>query len=485
MVFSPSPQQQEFFDWVQHGQGSCILRARAGTGKTTTLVQAVELMSGFVFLGAFNKKIADEIAARVVKREGVRVGTMHSAGLGIWKRAGGKFAKVNGSKMRDLFRTKYAGTENRFYESQVLHLVSYAKQAAVNALVPNDVSTWRGFIEHFDVDCVDKDDLIIELAQEMLVASIAQDDQVIDFDDMIYAPLVHKCRAFEHDWVLIDEAQDTNASRRALALLMLKRGGRMVAVGDEHQAIYGFTGADSNALDLIARAVSAISLPLTVTYRCPKSVVAHAQQWVKDITAHETAPEGVVRELTKPLVDEAGSGDAVLCRFNAPIVELAYQFIAKGKPAKVEGRDIGNNLKQVVLRCRGNSYDAVLTKLEKFRDEQVSKYRAKEQESRAVAIEDKVRCCEVLVDRAMQVNPASSDPVGTIIEEIDRIFVDNANGGSTVFSTIHKSKGREWDRVFWIQTGPSKWARKDWELEQEKNLCYVAATRAKRELILA
>ena len=53
-----------------------------------------------------------------------------------------------------------------------------------------------------------------------------------------------------------------------------------------------------------------------------------------------------------------------------------------------------------------------------------------------------------------------------------------------VLSSIHKAKGREWNRVYWLQTGPSKWARKEWELQQETNLCYVATTRAKSALYL-
>ncbi|MEY9138574.1 superfamily I DNA/RNA helicase [Bradyrhizobium diazoefficiens] len=53
-------------------------------------------------------------------------------------------------------------------------------------------------------------------------------------------------------------------------------------------------------------------------------------------------------------------------------------------------------------------------------------------------------------------------------------------------STIHKSKGREWQRVFWLDrlnTCPSKYAKLEWELEQEMNLCYVAATRSMGELV--
>jgi len=38
--------------------------------------------------------------------------------------------------------------------------------------------------------------------------------------------------------------------------------------------------------------------------------------------------------------------------------------------------------------------------------------------------------------------------------------------------------------VFYLQTGESKWARKQWEKDQEQNLKYVAITRAQEKLFL-
>jgi DNA helicase-2/ATP-dependent DNA helicase PcrA len=37
--FIPSDEQQTFFDFVTTGTGNGVLEARAGTGKTTTLVK--------------------------------------------------------------------------------------------------------------------------------------------------------------------------------------------------------------------------------------------------------------------------------------------------------------------------------------------------------------------------------------------------------------------------------------------------------------
>lgn len=488
----PSPQQQVYYDWLQHGTGSAIVKAVAGSGKTSALVTGLDYMSGRIFFGAYNKKIAVEIQERAGRRKDLYVSTFHAAGFGAWRRVA-QDVRVENYKCRDIFREMVkqstSATDVASFESPVLNLVSYAKQAAVG--IGNDRAIisgrfWLDLIDHFDVDTLGCDDLVLHLARDVLQRSIATDHLVIDFDDMIYAPLIHNARIYDYDWVLVDEAQDTNASRRALALRMLRRGGRLVAVGDPHQAIYGFTGADSDSLELIAKAVSAIDLPLTVSFRCPRSVVFHARQFVSHIEAHNDAAQGEVAVIPAgvTLAQVAHPGDAVLCRFNAPLIMYAYQFIAAGIPAKVEGREVGEGLKQLARRWRVTSYTQLLDRLDGYVERETAKYRAKEQESRAVAVEDKAECLRTLIARIARTDPRPSNAVQRLCQEIDSIFGADVGADCVLLSTIHKSKGREWNRVFWLQTGPSKWARKDWELEQENNLCYVATTRAKQSLFL-
>lgn len=502
-TFLPSPQQSDFFDWVVNGQGSCVLEAVAGAGKTTTLVKAVEMMDGKVFFGAFSKDIVAEIRTKVSHMGNkVTVNTMHAEGFGALRRAFSKI-KVDGGKCTAIYRAaseKYP--EYKPFENPVIRLVSLAKQHAVGITKDmKDRRVWLEIIDHYDIETfsendvdgnsVDNTDLVIKLARKVLEHSNASLHEVADFDDMIYGPLFHKVKFFQYDWVLIDEAQDTNEARRLLALAILKRGGRMVAVGDRHQAIFGFTGADSNSLELIAQSVNAKRLPLNVTYRCPKSVVTYAQTWVNHIQAAETAPEGVVSSnVSTELAKIAKPGDAILCRFNAPLVRYVYSFIAEGIPALIEGRDIADGLMTLARRWkRISSYAAMLEKLDAYQERETAKYRIKEQESKAAAVEDKVGCLRVIIARAEKIDPTAKNIVQRIVAEIEAIFAKGQDGTVdkskvVLFSSGHKSKGREWKKVVWLQTGPSPWARKEWEIEQENNLCYVMATRAKEELCL-
>ena len=72
---------------------------------------------------------------------------------------------------------------------------------------------------------------------------------------------------------------------------------------------------------------------------------------------------------------------------------------------------------------------------------------------------------------AEMVNP--DDPVGKLTEEIQGLF---GQGGGVLLSSVHRAKGLEADRVYILEPHrmPSPRAKKDWELEQEQNLMYVA-----------
>ena len=489
-----SPQQAAVLDFVRSGQGSALVTAVAGAGKTTTLIQAALAMQGSVAFMAYNKKIAVEIQERL-KASGapaqVKAGTFHSFGFQAWRRVAPKvrvedkkvFAIVDEMKVPDDLK------------SFVVRLVSLAKQRAVGVLSRiEDESVWHEMVEHFDVEELlesegELDAQVqsgIEYAQQALYRSIDLDKTVIDFDDMIYAPLYHDSRMWQNDWVLVDEAQDTNPARRALAKKMLRPGGRALFVGDPAQAIYGFTGADNDALDIISSEFGCTQLPLTVTFRCPKAVVARAQDWVSHITADASAPEGLVQTVTQDefskIVPDAS--DAILCRNTKPLVELAYGYIRRGIGCHVEGRDIGRGLLSLAGKWKTNSLDALQDKLACYLTRETERFLAKGQEDKAASLTDKVETLFVIIE--------SLDGDATVADlrsAIERLFSDTPEGQQSrnlTLSTIHKAKGREWNRVFWFGRNryqPSPFARQDWQLVQEDNLMYVAATRAKQTLV--
>lgn len=494
-----SPQQTSFLNWIDTGTGSCVLEAVAGAGKTTTLIEAAKRLTkkGLrVAILAYNKKIAEEIKAKTAGMTNVYVGTVHSFGFAAYRRVN-KYVKVDGWKVSNICEHEAKVNQDDIcaaYKDIVVSLVSYAKQRGFGIIERiENTKTWLDVIEHFDVladlekDTDTKDipvEAIIATSKRVLTISNSVRD-IIDYDDMVYLPVILKLPFFRNDVVMVDEAQDTNPARRALVRCIVKVGGRVIAVGDRHQAIYGFTGADSDSLDLIKKDFSAIDMPLTTTFRCPKAVVQFSKQWVSHIEAHSSAPEGSVSSISKEELfgrNDLNSASAVLCRNTKPLVELAFALIRRRIGCKVEGRDIGQGLIKLVTKWKIKTTDKLVEKLEAWKEAQTTKFLAAKQEMRAQTIEDQVETIKVIIEDC---NSRNQHSVECVVEAINAIFADDVKGVLTL-STVHKSKGREWQTVYWLDragTLPSHYARQAWQLEQEKNLCYVAATRAKNSLV--
>jgi superfamily I DNA/RNA helicase len=476
-----------------------VLKARAGTGKSTTILGAAGGMRGESLLLAFNKAIAvelqEKLRAKNIPWNKATAATMHSAGLKAYRKT---FPTVeidsDRRKVSDILAQLVimgrVPVEVQPFSSTVTQLVSLGKQTGIGLITHlDDVAAWMGIIDHFDLlddEGAEKQrDNIVSAAAQALQVNNAQTD-FIDFDDMVYLPLIHRVRFWRYDNVFVDEAQDTNTVRRLLVKALLKPNGRVIAVGDDYQAIYGFAGADSDSLELIRREFNAEVMPLTVTYRCPKAVVKFAQTWCPDYHAHPSAPEGVISSSTfEDFVKRPDlNGDsAILCRNTKPLVSVAFALIRAKVPCKIEGREIGDGLKKLATKWNAiKTINALHEKLEWYREREVAKAKAKKKESRIQQVNDQVDTLEVIMASCKE---EGRHNVIDVVAYIDRLFGDDVSGILTL-STIHKSKGREFERVYWLDragTCPSQYAKQPWEQIGERNLQYVAATRAKSELI--
>jgi len=489
--FKPSPYQQAIFDFVKDGQDSGIIEAVAGSGKTTTIVESLKFISKdkqILFL-AFNKSIAEELKSRVPSN--VKAATFHSTGFGAWMSANrGSRIRVESNKVRDLCRDWIGEKELKDYMGFVMKMVGLAKGFGIGYLLQDTMETWMNLMDHFDVNLNtgngrEKNKEIteargIELARMILEKSIDEAESVIDFDDMLYMPLIRNCRFNKYDFVFIDEAQDTNGVQMALLKRMLKPGGRLVAVGDPHQAIYGFRGTDSEAMSRIEEDFGCINLPLSVSYRCPQAVVRAAQEFVPHIETFDGAPEGSVENLDKYDPKDFQGTDAILCRVTAPLVEAAYGLIKRRVACRILGRDIGVGLENLIKQMKAKDIDHLEERLDAYLNREIAKLTSKGKEDKAQAVDDRVSTLRCIISHLDEDNRT----IDNLIRSIQQLFTDN-NKGLLTLATCHRVKGLEFPRVFILGRNeymPSKWARQQWQKQQEQNLIYVAYTRAKREL---
>lgn len=497
MAFAPTTQQLAILTAVTETLDHLAIVARAGCGKTSTIELAVGAIArkwpkAEQLVCAFNKSIADEVGEKLKKAghtdwRTVQASTLHSLGFGLVKRM---FSPTIDEKKTRKLIEKQNDQIYVTYAAQIEQLVGYAKQAGVGFfgdLPIESQDVWAQLADHYDINGFDDTsmlDEVVNCARHIYRMSLAQTD-VIDFDDMILFPLIKNIRVrFGKDFIFLDEAQDLSRTRQALARKFLKFGtGRMIVVGDDRQAIYGFTGADASALNNLITSLRARVLPLTVTWRCPKSVVALAQGIVPDLAAADTAPDGIVATLDadKWAAVEFRPTDAILCRNTKPLVQTAYGLIRKGVACKVEGRAIGDGLVALARRWKVSTTAALLNKLVDYQEREVQKAMAKDQEQKAEQVIDKCETMRVIISAA---NAQGKNNVADVVAMIQDMFSDDVKGVLTL-ATYHRSKGREWERVFLMNHHdlcPSRSARQQWQLEQEENLAYVAYTRAKKEL---
>lgn len=281
----PSPEQGQFFTFLVEDKRSAVLSAVAGSGKTTTIVEGCRLLPPGVSARfvAFNKSISLELGERLPKS--VPSSTMHSAWLDPLSRSLPKRPKIDANKVRDLLKKNLDRREFELYFKFVTRLVGYAKNVGLGTLLCEDShNEWRHLITHFNL-FLDSDEAdestAIRLARQTLKTS-NDSLAIIDFDDMLYLPLLRNITSDKTNYIFVDEAQDLNGVQRELIKRMLPTSpsaiSRLIAVGDPNQAIYGFRGADNDSLDILQSTFSAVRLPLSVSYRCSKAVVGEAQK---------------------------------------------------------------------------------------------------------------------------------------------------------------------------------------------------------------
>lgn len=507
--FIPSEQQAGFFNWLLNSKGSAALIAVAGAGKTTTIkIALTKILPLFkrpinaAYL-AFGAKIAKEAKEAIPQNaDQVKIWIASFNSFGAWH------VKNRIQANHEIDKRKFAnhiapviGVPDALL-SFVESLYDQARNHAWK-ISDNRADLFNELVDRFDLidkiqpndDESDPWDLVpkgISLAKEAIEVGIKLTKEgIIDYCDQLYAPLRLGVRFCSFDYVFVDETQDLNPLQIALCSVIGKQGCRYIFVGDPKQAIYAWRGADSQAVETIKKRFNAVELPLTVSYRCPKAVVAEAQKYVSHIQAHETAPEGSVTRssakdwLATASLETCPSNGALLCRNTAPLVEIVFPLIAKGIPATIEGREIGDQLAKLAGKWkRIKSLLALRDKLIEYRQQRTTKLIAAGQEDKAGHLADQVDCLLFLIDKA---NP--DDTVQSLQNKLMSLFTDTDGNKKPVFTllTCHKSKGREYKTVYWLkpsQYQPSKYAQQDWQLEQEYNLIYVAITRSMDKLII-
>jgi len=515
-----SPEQEAIWQVMGTTTDHIVVNALAGCGKTTTIIQSlfrIDLSKVHAAYMCFNASIRKEMEAR--SPEGVTVVGLHQYG----KRAlANRFSNhtVDDNKYHNLFQEMFpfTGVEGSKEEAKywliaklVLELVSKCQ----NFLLAGDAKDLDFLVDHFSIEFdgeIGTDGEVVKATKEdvyplvpQLMAKGLKKTNVISYNDMLWMPIVLGCQLPTFDLVCVDEAQDLNAVQHALVMAAIAKGQRMMVVGDPNQAIYGFRGSDtesmetlSNLLSMTKRKVSV--MPLTESRRCSQAVGREAQKWVPEFRVHPDNAEGMVATSTiDKLLDEKRitKGNMAVCRFNAPIVKLAYSLIAQKIPVHFIGREFGRGILTLAKKfIKGKTLEGMMEKLVAWKEGQLNRLATKSAKGQNMdkevqAICDKAASVSIFIEEAMAANSEdkslSLSPVD-VLTEIGNFFglnngksdEEHEKGGNDKFriSSVHQAKGLEAQEVIWVNPDATMKVKKAWQLKQEDNLKYVAATRA-------
>lgn len=490
-----SPEQEAIWKELLEGTTHVVVEALAGTGKTTSMAQACMRLPKTLSIAfvAFNKHIAVE-AGNKLKASGctnVTCSTYHSLGLRCI-RAIYPNTRITEYKTEDILETYPVPPLMELYQwrqvkSLVSKLVGFAKNYLLDDTQPDFREKLEALADHHNVDLNGIGQKALEYVPRVLADSRACVYTSIDFDDMVWLPVVLKLQPpVTFDMLIVDESQDTNKTQQELAFQLCPNG-RIVLIGDRFQSIYSFRGADSDAMPNLIKRLgetprNVTVLPLTVTRRCPKSHVTIAQSIVPQFSALEDAPEGEVLTCSESqAIDKMQPGDLVLCRCNAPLIPTAYALLRRGVKAIIRGRDIGKGLIQLIEKLERTSADlfALTQALRAYKYEELTRLAplGDKATGRISVLMDKCDCLEEMISGAKSI----AELKGNIESLFADFEVDGKPKEAVVLGTVHRTKGLEGDRVFVLKPEliPHPMAKQIWERDQELNLAYVAVTRAK------
>lgn len=463
-----TPEQSAIIEATSSTRNNLLVRSGPGTGKTSTLVLVAGAEPNVDTLClAFNKRIEQEMTKRLPANCTARTinGLCHRA----WGDTIGRRLTVDTSKNYKILKAEVEGLpsdkRNEAFKdfSDTLDMIGKAKSGGY--IPDGHFPEAKRLLD--DEKFFDGLDTIPTPLQEGLIKRVmvrslkAAFEGTVDFDDQVLMAGCFSTVFLMFPRVLVDETQDLSLLNHIIMKKVARK--RLIGVGDEFQSIYAFRGAHQNSMNRMRDMFDMTNMKLTVSFRCPQNVVKEAWWRTPDLKWPDWAVEGRVGRLDEWGVEDVPDHAAILCRNNAPLFGMAIKFLRAGRNIKLIGNDIGKGLLKIMKKF-GQAYMAqaqVFAAIDAWVAEQEKKSRVPN------SVYDRADCMRLFAEQG-------SD-LGQAMAYAEHLF---AQDGPVQLSTVHKAKGLEYDDVFLLDRFLIKTEADD----QEKNLLYVAQTRAKQSL---
>lgn len=544
MGFKPSTYQQDILDFfLNNPQSNMLVNALAGSGKSTTACMLSEHSKTSDLYIAFNASVVEEFKKKI-KNPKTKVMTMHSLAYSIMLYNVEQESKDSGEKPKGFGSQRSKRTVNldNFKPHKILdeeitkrygRYIEFAKRGFLKdnyvnlynlcRLTLTDMSSNKDvsrliddhvlFLYYGDEGYSAPD--ISEITSTLKILDTKSRQQfetqgVIDFTDMLWITF-NKLKYDNWEvpyWALYtniycDEVQDFSNIQLNFLKFIKRAKGRYVFIGDFHQAIYNFAGANAQAFNQIPKMFAPVeTFDLPICYRCAKSHLSRVnREYGIPILPRDDAPMGFVKTIDKNKISEyAKAGDMVISRKNKWIAEVVLDLARNGTPIFIEDKEMVGAIKRQILSSKCTSVGT----LEKFLQKVISNYNKKlfeivsknireggheEEHLEAVTetnskIDNTSFLLEIL--EGYLEHHASSDSVSKFSNFIDKLLNTTPSPNCVRLCSIHKAKGLEATNVFVLNEAKINYDFRNSKEQniQEKNLSYIATTRAKEGLYL-
>lgn len=544
MNFKPSTYQQDILDFfLNNPQSNMLVNALAGSGKSTTACMLSEHSKTSDLYIAFNASVVEEFKKKI-KNPKTKVMTMHSLAYSIMLYNVEQESKDSGEKPKGFGsqRSKRTVSLDNFKPHKILdeeitkrygRYIEFAKRVFLKdnyvnlynlcRLTLTDMSSNKDvsrliddhvlFLYYGDEGYSAPD--ISEITSTLKILDTKSRQQfetqgVIDFTDMLWITF-NKLKYDNWEvpyWALYtniycDEVQDFSNIQLNFLKFIKRTKGRYVFIGDFHQAIYNFAGANAQAFNQIPKMFAPVeTFDLPICYRCAKSHLSRVnREYGIPILPCDDAPMGFVKTIDKNKISEyAKAGDMVISRKNKWIAEVVLDLARNGTPIFIEDKEMVAAIKRQILSSKCTSVGT----LEKFLQKVISNYNKKlfeivsknvregrHEEERLEAVAEtnsKIDNTSFLLEilEGYLENHASSDSVSKFSNFIDKLLNTTPSPNCVRLCSIHKAKGLEATNVFVLNEAKINYDFRNSKEQniQEKNLSYIATTRAKEGLYL-
>lgn len=464
---------------------SVMGEAVAGSGKSTTMLEMLDRkmqhLDGKAFLTLFSKALQTELEPYSTKQ--LSITTKHAMGMKLFYMNGKKpFVDKNKSKNLLIKQLKFDPSEMPDNERRNGWRQLYAMADLVDKLRVRFVD-WRDISQVANINSqygCDVEDL--SLVQELMKLSFEKAETGwIDFTDMNYIPLIMDFKFDKYDLAVMDECQDFSPMDAMFLERCIAENGKMTFVGDTRQSIMGFAGADTTMMEKLRNKFNCSVYPISYTFRCPRSVVdaVVSRGHHATIKAWSGAKDGIFDPDAVYDIHGYENGTMLLSRRNAILVPFAIKAHKAGRSVSVLGGGIEDKMLGILRHLKCNTICELRSLVMDEHAKKIEKLNLSPNPS-ASAMEFVNDLYDTLVSIINEC---------TLVDQVDKMITElfRPKKDSLLYSSIHRSKGREADRVVILDSNNMTLNMdklNEEEQQQEKNLCYVAMTRPKYQLDL-